>query len=225
MQLVIQEFQERVAEIESYLDFVKTVGDGSTHLRRASDNTSAYTSANQDDLLRTFKASALLMLYNLMESSVKNSVESIFDELEKQTVSFDGCREEIRLVVLGNMRQHSAQILVPMLNVLATDVVTKTFRKADICSGNIDAREIKGVARQYGFSEPKSRGDRLLTVKTQRNDLAHGSKSFAEVGRSFSVEDILQIKQDVVDYLREMLNNVTSYLDAKSYLIAPTTNA
>jgi MAE_28990/MAE_18760-like HEPN len=225
MQLVVQEFQERVAEIESYLDFVRTVSDGSTLLRRASDNTPAYTSASQDNLLRTFKASALLMLYNLMESSVKNSVESIFDELEKQTVSFDDCREEIRLVVLGNMKQHSAPKLLSMLSILTTDVVTETFRKADIFSGNIDAREIKGVARQYGFSEPKSRGDRLLTVKTQRNDLAHGSKSFAEVGRSFSVEDILQIKQDVIDYLREMLNNITAYLDAKSYLIAPTTNA
>ena len=224
MQLVVKEFQERVAEIEGYLDFVRTVSQGSTQLRRASDNTPAYTAASQDDLLRTFKASALLMLYNLMESSVKNSVESIFDELEKQTVSFDGCREEIRLVVLGNMRQHSPPNLLSMLNVLATDVVTKTFRKADIFSGNIDAREIKGVARRYGFSEPKSRGDRLLTVKTHRNDLAHGSKSFAEVGRSFSIEDIIQIKQDVVDYLREMLDNVTSYLDEKSYLLIPATS-
>lgn len=224
MQLVVQEYQERVAEIEGYLEFVRRMGDGSTLLSRASDNTPAYTAASQDDLLRTFKASALLMLYNLMESSVKNSVESIFDELEKQTVPFDGCREEIRLVVLGNMRQHSPPKLLPMLNVLATDVVTKTFRKAEIFAGNIDAREIKGVARQYGFSEPKSRGDRLLTVKTHRNDLAHGSKSFAEVGRSFSVEDILQIKQDVVEYLGEMLDNVATYLDEKRYLIIPTTS-
>lgn len=219
MQLVTQEFHERVVEIENYLNFVAAVADGTTHLLRASDNLPVYTANSQVDLLRTLKASALLMLYNLMESSVKNAVEAIFDELEKEMVPFDSCREEIRLVVLGNMKQHAPHKLLPHLSVLATDVVTKTFRKAEIVSGNIDAREIKGVARQYGFAEPSRRGDRLLTVKTHRNDLAHGNKSFSDVGRSFSIEDILQIKQDVVDYLGEMLGNVTSYLDSKSYLI------
>lgn len=224
MQLVAKEFLERVAEIDTYLNFVRTVSDGTTHLMRASDNLPIYTSNSQDDLLRTLKASALLMLYNLMESSVKNAVEAIFDELEKQMVPFDGCREEIRLVVLGNIKQHAPHKLLPQLNILATDVVTKTFRKAEVVSGNIDAREIKGVARQYGFTEPRRRGDRLLTVKTHRNDLAHGNKSFSEVGRSFSIEDIIQIKQDVVDYLGEMLENVTSYLDSKSYLLISATN-
>jgi hypothetical protein len=224
MQLVSQEFQERVAEIDTYLNFLRTVGDGSTHLVRASDNLPAYTANSQDDLLRTLKASALLMLYNLMESSVKNAVEAIFDELEKEMVPFDSCREEIRLVVLGNMKQHAPQKLLPHLNILATDVVTKTFRKAEVVAGNIDAREIKKVALQYGFLKPRGRGERLLSVKTHRNDLAHGNKSFSEVGRSFSVEDILQIKQEVVEYLGEMLENVTSYLDSKSYLLISSTN-
>jgi len=219
MQLVAQEFQERVGEIDTYLNFVWTVDDGTTHLMRASDNLPAYTANSQDDLLRTLKASALLMLYNLMESSVKNAVEAIFDELEKEMIPFDGCRDEIRLVILGNMRQHAPHKMLSELNVLATDIVTKTFRKAEFVSGNIDAREIKGVARQYGFAEPRKRGDRLLTVKTHRNDLAHGNKSFSEVGRSFSVEDIFQIKQEVVDYLGEMLDNVTSYLETRSYLL------
>jgi hypothetical protein len=219
VQLVIEEFRERVAEIKAYLAFVAGVDKGTTLLKRADDAGDACSPIQQADLLRTFKASALLMLYNLMESAVTNAVEAIFDELETEAISFDVCREEIRLVVLGNLRQHQPRKLVAELNALATDIVSKTFRKDEIVSGNVDAREIREVARQYGFQEPTSRGDRLLTVKTHRNDLAHGSKSFAEVGRSFSVSDIQEIERDVVAYLTEMLNNVSEYLATKGYLL------
>lgn len=220
MQPVVQEFQERVAEIESYLDFVKAVDDGTTCLLRESDGFPVYSPTGQDDLLRTFKASAVLMLYNLMESSVTNAVEAIFDELEQKAISFDVCREEIRLVVLGNLKRHNSKSLLPDLNAIALDIVTKTFRKSEVASGNIDAREIREMAKVYGFTSPTSRGDRLLTVKTHRNDLAHGSKSFSEVGRIFSVPDVIQIKREVVDYLAEMLVSVSDYLTNSKYLAA-----
>lgn len=217
MQGVIQEFNERVAEIEAYLDFIRRVDADEVLLIESENRGPAYSSVAQQDLLRTFKASALLMLYNLMESSVTNSVEAIFDELERQAIPFDQCREEIRLVVLGNVRRHEPQRLLSEIAALATDIITKTFRRETIVSGNVDAREIKKVAKRYGFPEPQSRGDRLLTVKTHRNDLAHGSKSFAEVGRSFTVQDILDIKSDVVVYLTETLTHVADYLRARNY--------
>jgi len=217
MQGVIQEFRERVREIEAYLDFIRSVDADETLLIKSPDQGPAYSSTQQQDLLKTFKASALLMLYNLMESSVTNAVEAIFDELEKQSVPFDQCREEIRLIVLGNIRQHQPEKLLPLITVLATDIVTKTFRREVVVSGNVDARGIREVAKRYGFPEPRSRGDRLLTVKTNRNDLAHGSKSFAEVGRSFSVQDIIEIRDDVVAYLNEMLEHVADYLFKKNY--------
>ncbi len=219
MQLVIEEFHVRVAEIKAYSDFVANIDKGETKLRTASDSGDAYSPTQQGDLLRTFKASALLMLYNLMESAVTNAVESIFDELEKEAISFDICREEIRLVVLGNLRQHDPRKLVADLNALATDIVIKTFRKDEIVSGNVDARRIRDVAKQYGFLEPTCRGDRLLAVKSHRNDLAHGSKSFAEVGRLYSVSDIQEIECEVIAYLTEMLTNVAEYLTTKGYLL------
>lgn len=217
MQGIVQEFHERVREIEVYLGFMKSVDADETLLVKSSDQSPKYSSIQQQDLLKTFKASALLMLYNLMESSVTNAVESIFDELEKQLVSFDQCREEIRLIVLGNIRQYKPQRLLPLITLLATDIVTKTFRREVVVSGNVDARKIREVAKRYGFLEPQMAGERLLTVKINRNDLAHGSKTFAEVGRSFTVQDIIEIQDEVVSYLAEMLNNVADYLDSKNY--------
>lgn len=220
MQSVIQEFHGRVREVESYLDFIRSVDADETLLVKSPDQAPAYSSTQRQELLKTFKASALLMLYNLMESAVTNAVEAIFDELEQQSVPFDQCREEIRLVVLGNVRKHEPRNILPEINALATDIIVKTFRRETVVSGNVDAREIREVAKRYGFPEPQSRGDRLLTVKTNRNDLAHGSKSFSEVGRSFTIQDIIDIKDDVVAYLTEMIGHVSSYLSGKSYAVS-----
>lgn len=218
MQSVLQEFDDRVMEIEAYLDFIRQVDSSQMLLLKAQTQGPSYTSHEQQDLLRTFKASALLMLYNLMESSVTNAVEAIFDELEQQAIPFDRCRDEIRLVILKNTKGHDPKKLLPEIRSLATDIVTKTFRLDAIVSGNVDAREIREVAKRYGFLEPQSRGDRLLIVKTTRNDLAHGSKSFAEVGRTFSVDDIVEIKKEVVDYLTETLKHVIEYLNENKYI-------
>ena len=60
-------------------------------------------------------------------------------------------------------------------------------------------------------------GNDLLTVKTTRNDLAHGSKSFAEVGRNFTILDIVRIKDKVIAYLSAMLANVSVYIQQQDY--------
>jgi hypothetical protein len=62
-------------------------------------------------------------------------------------------------------------------------------------SGNIDAREIRETAKSYGFSDKTDgmktqNGNDLLKIKTNRNDLAHGDKSFSDVGKDASAEEL-----------------------------------
>ena len=90
-------------------------------------------------------------------------------------------------------------------------------------SGNIDARKIKETAEAYGFSYQTTArktqdGNDLLKIKTNRNDLAHGFKSFEEVGKDATAEDLLQIKKRVICYLREILQNIEDYILRKEYL-------
>lgn len=219
---VQQDFRDRVGEIEAYFNFVVNVDNGDTLLiRKGGGLESAYPSQEQGDLVRTFKATAFLLLYNLMESTVSNAIEAIFDELSNHVITFDSCRQEIRRVVLGNLKQHNVTDILPELNRLSSDIVTKTFRKSKIVSGNVDARKIKEVANEYGFAHPSADGESLLTVKSSRNDLAHGSKSFAEVGRDYTVAELKGMKDKVIAYLNAMLINVASYITQQHYLAAP----
>ena len=215
---VHKDFEDRVAEINDYFIFIQKVEKGETVFTQYNSVGLAYKHQEQENLLRTFKASAFLLLYNLMESTVTNAVEAIFDELTKQRTSFDSCRQEVRRVILGNLKQCDIDKIIPNLNNLATDVITKTFRKEKIVSGNVDAKQIKDVADKYGFAPPSADGRVLLTVKSNRNDLAHGSKSFAEVGRDYTMEEIIIIQVNVIAYLDAMIKNVSIYINQQHYL-------
>lgn len=217
MTTVQQDFQNRVAEIEAYFDFVSRVDAGDTMLVASSDGLPAYPAVARDDLQKTFRASAILLLYNLMESTVTNAVEAIFDEFSTQGIHFNDCRAEVRRVVLTNLKQHNPGDILPELQQLSTDIIIKTFKKDKIVSGNVDARRIKDLSDEYGIHHPAADGNDLLTVKTSRNDLAHGSKSFAEVGRTFTIADIIRIKDKVIAYLTAMLTNVTAYIQQQHY--------
>lgn len=221
MTRVQQEFDDRVTELDAYIQFIANVDSGGVQLRDASGQNPAYTTQAKDDLLRTSKASALLLLYNLMESTVSNAVEAIYDEMASKGVAFDSCRKEVRRIILSNVKQHDTDMLVPVLLTISTDIVNKTFRKDGVVSGNVDAKQIKKIAAKYGFNKPRADGRDLLTVKTNRNDLAHGVKSFAEVGRAFVIQDILDLKDKVVAYLRALLICVAQYITQAQYLAAP----
>jgi hypothetical protein len=62
------------------------------------DDLPPFTSADQDVLFKTLKANGFLLLYNLVESTMKNAIEAIFDEFKGRGVSFDSCRSEVRKI-------------------------------------------------------------------------------------------------------------------------------
>lgn len=213
---VQEDFYERVSEIKYYLDFISEIDMKTISLVKGHEP--AYTKSQTDDLLRTCKASAFLLMYNLMESTISNAIEAIFDELASKNVSFDICRLEIKRIVLNNLKNNHNNEIALSINSLAIDIISKTFKKESIFSGNVDAKIIRKVASEYGFLPPSADGRDLLTIKSSRNDLAHGSKSFSEVGRDFSMESILEIRDKVVAYLESMLQNVAAYISNKHYL-------
>jgi hypothetical protein len=193
------------------------------HLVAADGATAPISADDYDSLLKTLKANGFILLYNLVESTMKNAIEAVFDEFRVNGVSFDDCREEVRQIVLSNLKAHNPDRVFTALTPIAQKVLTETFRKEKAFAGNVDAKKIREVARDYGFRPPTGKSGNLLTVKSLRNDLAHGDKSFAEVGKDFDVERLGEIKTEVFDYLQEVLANVSGYLANKEYLATPST--
>lgn len=213
-----EDFDIRIAEINSYFEFVEKIDSGAHLVVTSSDRTDAYATIAQTELIKTLKANGFVVLYNLIESTVKNAIESIFDELESRSIEYDQCRQEIQRIVLNNMKKRNVEKLLPMVNAIAKDLIGATFRKDELFSGNLDARRIRKAATDFGFQAPNKKSDELVTVKDNRNDLAHGNKSFGEVGRDYDVARIISIKDEVIEYLDDLLTNVEQYLVGQLYL-------
>ncbi len=217
---VQSDFKMRAEEVSRYFLFLQEFGDKRVAFLPSPDGTSPFPSADQDALFKTLKANGFLLLYNLVESTLKNAIEAIFDELKGRGVSFDSCRKEVRKIVLSNLKRHNVDSILPSLSSISIDVVVATFRKELLFSGNVDAKRVRKVAAEYGFQNPRKKADELLTVKTNRNDLAHGIKSFADVGRDYDLVRLEQIRAEVIAFLEELLVNIAKYITSQAYLSA-----
>ncbi|MBH8571924.1 hypothetical protein I8752_02530 [Nostocaceae cyanobacterium CENA369] len=230
--ILFQNFDELAQEVSKYFLFLKNLEQGSILLSMGNAN-NIKTKPINNDLEKTLKATGYLLLYNLVEATMRNAIETIFDELITQRVSFDEVREEIRKIIINHVRDkdiQSTDALLLGLQNISVDIISVTFdalvkkeNKKRLFSGNVDAREIRNTAKLYGFSSQTNNirtrdGSDLLTIKTNRNDLAHGFKSFEEVGRNATADELLKIQKSVRYYLREILENIETYLSNKEYL-------
>ena len=217
MLAVQKEFETRTSEVKRYFQFLRDFDD---NLLNFSPGAKLSSASEKMELYKTLKANGFLLLYNLVESTLKNAIEAVFDEFKLKKVTFDDCRLEVRKLVLQNLKNQKIDRLIPDLVAISTDVLTATFRKEELVSGNVDAKHVRDLAKRYGFDSPKVKSDELLTVKTNRNDLAHGMKSFAEVGRDFDINRLEVIHAEVIGFLKALLKSIASYISRRGYLAA-----
>ena len=229
METVLLEFNIRAKDVDDYFIFLDSLEKQTTQLA-VLDSAGKYQIQNLDpELAKTLKANGFLLLYNLVESTMRNAIEAIFEEFKNKSISFDQLKPEIKLIVLQNLKNRSPKKIYLTINQLSTDIITATFEREELFSGNVDARLIKEIADKYGFSyqtdfAKTKNGQNLVVIKSNRNDLAHGIKSFEEVGRYQTIEELLEMKEEVVEYLVQILENIRDYLDNEEYLELLTGN-
>lgn len=223
MVTVQKDFLERVKEIEVYLGLIEDLELKNSVVLRKATSRPAYNKSRQDELLRTMKASALLLLYNLMESTVTNAVQAIYDDLEQKGITYNQCRLEVRKLMLKNLKHHDVDKIVHKLLPIEQKIAHEPFEKDGIVSGNVDAKKIRTIAQQYGMRKPRADGSDLYTVKLHRNDLAHGVKSFSDVGKAYAIQDVQRFKKHIAKYLKSFLANVATYLDNQDYMSTAAT--
>ena len=220
---LFKDFDERAQEVSKYFFLLKNLEQGSIKLSMGNPNNHKIKNIDVE-LEKTLKATGFLLLYNLIESTIRNAIESIFDDMANQNISFDDLKQDIKKIVIDNFKKNKkTDNLLNAINNISLDIIFASFDKGKLFSGNIDARKIRETAEAYGFScqttaRKTQDGNDLLKIKTNRNDLAHGFKSFEEVGKDATAEDLLQIKKRVICYLREILQNIENYISNQEYL-------
>lgn len=221
MLYVITNFEKRVKEVELYYNFMSEV-----IVNRASlfykNGSGDITEKISSDIHRILKANLFLLLYNLVESSFKEALVRLSEEINDKNLLYKDSIPEIRKLWMECEKDYFSinpnnikkiEYFYNMIEDIREEVlsVPNTLKGIDL-SGNVDARKIRECMIRYGIpmvnDEEGSNGEKLLVVKNRRNNLAHGDDSFVECGREFSPEDLDEIKNDVIVYMRGVLNTL-----------------
>lgn len=225
MQTTIDTFNERVAEIDLYYEAIKEL-----YSEKNSDNNSF--KFFEEDFLKILKSNALLMIYNLVESSIMGGIISIYDEFKHNNISYCDVRSEIQKIwfsykfnqVYGKTAHYNSykDKAAEIINEILSNRILILDRKATDISGNLDADKIRKICQEHGIQYiiPKDcKGGIVLSdVKEKRNYLAHGTVSFVECGRYYTIEDIEKIKNETKIFLEAILQGMKKYYDDKQYL-------
>lgn len=224
MRMTFEIYRERTNEIELYFEALRD-------LYRTQSREMEYA-FYKDDFLKILKANALIMIYNLVESSIMGGILEIYEELKTSGYSYKDVRKEIQDIWFSfkfnqvydktahynSYRDKAAEII----NSILRNEPLEMDRKAADISGNLDADKIRQICSAHGITytiESGCRGGMVLEdVKNKRNQLAHGTTSFAECGRYYAIDDLEKIKDETVIFLDGILRGMKKYYDEKIFL-------
>jgi hypothetical protein len=229
MKDVINQFESRVKEIDIYFDFISDVIVNQAELLFPKKSKNKYKPIDSE-LSKILKANAFLLLYNIVESSIKQSIEEIYNSLNKENVKYGKVTDEIKKKWIElnyknfKSEPYVAEKIFEVISTMEEDIINMTFNSAKTISGNVDSRKVKEFSKTYGFSAKTHHttddGNKLYLVKNKRNDLAHGTISFCDCGKEYTIDEILAIKKQVIAYVRNILKNVSKFIDDKKYIKA-----
>lgn len=170
-------------------------------------------------LMNTMKSSALLMIYNIVESTMTNLVQDLFDHLQAQNVPFDSLNDTMKTLVLSYTKRRNPTTLVSKMTASAINLVVACFDRSDVFSGNLDCAKIRetlnevGIKSQHTYKEPA-----LRKVKDERNELAHGNKSFSDCGKTYTAKQLREYHIKTTAMLRRVIGDFENFLNTKAYV-------
>lgn len=169
------------------------------------------------------KSTFVLLLYNMIESTMSMIFERIHEklstehyqdlapELQKVWVDFFFVKNSPSLFHKHLDKTISKNLSFPSLRDFTTRI--KLF------SGNLDAQKLHGLLKQYGIGVLQTQGkEKLLFVKNKRNKIAHGEERFKDSCRDLTNSDLSEIQDAVFKALDSIIAQADFYLQEKKYV-------
>lgn len=184
------------------------------------------------ELINILKSNVCLMLYNIIEYTVTNLIESIYDEIRLRQLSYIQINESIRkiwrkveLKAMEDPNSNSNTFLKKnekMIKAILDDSIIDICAKNALPAGNLDGNGIRDTFMAHGISLSTNSGnfrpEILDKIKNNRNNLAHGSVSFVEALRDDSTKDIEINKNIVIGFLTELIDIVLKYIEEEKFI-------
>ena len=228
--------RSRVQELIVYLRFL-----------RIALEKDAYVSARGDQLqlpldkslTHMMKANVCLLLYSAMEACMVQLLDEMHDTIGQHCQGADQLNSQLLLMVARHFKASKTSVTAdntksPLHEYLFRawlldwqDRNQREKREAGL-SGSVDGRAIFDQLRRFGVFSPDVKNppahlthSALQSTKGRRNQLAHGERSFADLGQGLAFEELCQDAFAVFRTLRRIAWEVNAFLQQQRYLAKP----
>lgn len=236
MELPSEGLEERLREVEAYLDFLRSIEQVTTAGPPRLVGSDEPITAEQQRILYS---SVYLQLYNAVEATITRSLDFVtVAALESRMpkpgeLSIQLRRAWVREIARTHLDltpQNRLESALELCNHLVEQLPVTSFRVTK-GAGNWDDMEIEDVSKRIGcplavpqeaFKAAKRpfRNDKnaLGLIKWLRNQLAHGEISFAECGEGVTVEELERLTHLTAAYLKGVTASFEAYVAASGFL-------
>lgn len=231
-------FEERLQEIESYVEFLEGVeAEARKGPPRLGRDGALITTQQQ----RILYSGVFLQLYNLVEATVTKCLDSVTEVTLQAGAWVPGDltnelrREWVRVMARTHIDLNYENRLESALALCKhfVESLPVTGFKIENGGGNWDDSAIEAIVIRLGFKLKVSKQvyadikrpvkddlGPLALVKKLRNSLAHGSISFAECGENMTVGELRDLMRRTAAYLREVVDAFKTYIEHHEYLVS-----
>jgi hypothetical protein len=224
----------REAEILKYIDFVVTMIDKKVSHFAAEQNIDKKPKYNiiydyniPSEIRKTLLSSAYLLMYNMVEATMKNAVDALRKILnEREDVFFNDLNDILKKYILNDFKKHYNNNDTDILcNPICKKILNDKYCDIkELFNGNIDDKAIREIlCKNFGLNDymkgrhKEERGESLRTIKNNRNNLAHGNISFNELGGDLSIDTVKTDFNTATKHLEIVLTNINSFITDEKF--------
>lgn len=228
---------QRSFEITAYLEFLKVAVERPAVLSAKNGELVLQLTL---ELTHTLKANLVLLLYSAMEAALIQLLDEMHDAIGTNCTSADALNDQLLRLVMRTVKKDTQDAALlpgkPLHESLFTYWISDwqnrppgKEKRLDGISGSVDSLVFYQQLKKFGVVA-KTDNDRppthltnqaLQKVKTNRNELAHGEKSFTDLGRDLAVPILEDDALAVFDTLQKIAAEVDNYLKGRRYLALP----
>ncbi len=237
-----EEFDKRISEIGIYFEILEAI-----ELDKPKLSSFDVIEERKKELIfdsqriNIFRASAFLMLYNLVESTIYNSIVLIFEAINSEKhvpkLKYYDVIDEVKTYWLRNIYKHDERMEKHTIINKFKEITDRIFNDSIILAstyirhgGSLDASTINETAKSLGVKlgyliknyKKETHGEALMEIKQKRNWLAHGEKSFAEIGQDYPFIRLDDWRKYIVEHLEKFILSIEDYIKNEDYKMRNT---